>query len=224
MFPVRRSTSQALAQCRSYCRTPTSSPKKEVFVSQSRDLARNIALEDWTVRNTDLSSKNILILTNNLSKSPLDTTVIDIKATLLCDDANDNAEAFERMVLSSLPTSLPLLSIPNIDRGRDLLLPGAMAHSVRMEIGQDVPAKTVLTALHNIAKTFLGEQELGKLSLVRPDNGWFPGIESLRIELDQAMGVSSKQMARRKREDARGTRGPLRGYGNGQDLQNSFGH
>merc|ERR1712002_73604 len=113
MLPVKAMRKQTgLGLVRYYTRSPpVFGPNREVMVSQSRDLARNIALEDWTVRNTDLSSKNILILTNNLSKSPSDTTVIDIKATLLCDDANDNAEAFERMVLSSLPTSLPLLSI-----------------------------------------------------------------------------------------------------------------
>jgi len=226
MIVARGFRSQAVSLSRKYSSVPVSAPMREVMVSQSRDLARNTALEDWTVRNTNLTSKNILILTNNLSKSPLDTTKVDIKATLLSSEVTEKAAQFEELVLSSLPSSLPLTSLPDLKRARDLLVPGAVGHSVRLELGPDVAAKTVLAALHSIAKAFLKEQGLRRLSLVRPDDGWFPGIEVVRAELADTISLGSKQMAMKERKERRGPRGPARdlGGGNSQGLQNSFGN
>ena len=88
--------------------TPACAPVREVMVSQSRDLNRNTALEDWAVRNLDLKAKNVLILTNNLSLSPTNATVLDIKATLVETNVAEKAAEFEKLVLSSLPPSLAL--------------------------------------------------------------------------------------------------------------------
>jgi len=228
MFFARIVRPQAVFLSRKYNSAPASDPipMREVMVSQSRDLARNIALEDWTVRNTDLTSKNVLILTNNLSQSPLDTTKVDIKATLLSSDVTSKAAQFEELVLSSLPSSLPLTALPDLERARNLLVPGAVGHTVRLELGPEVAAKTVLAALNSIAKAFLKEQGLRKLSLVRPDDGWFPGLEDARKELADTMSVGSREMAMKEKKKRRGSLGASRGIeaGGGQGLQNSYGH
>jgi hypothetical protein len=225
MFAAKIVRTQAVSCTRNYGRTPVSNPLREVLVSQSRDLARNTALEDWAVRNIDLGAKNLLVLTNNLSKSPLDITTVDIKATLLCSDATDKAAEFEELVLSALPPSLPLTALPDLERGRSLLTAGAVGHSVRLELGQDVAAKTVLTALNSIAKAFLQEQQgVRRISLVRPDDGWFSGIEAIRTEVAGTISVGSKQMAMREREERRDSRGPVTGRGDKKGLKNSFGN
>jgi len=154
-------------------------PVREVLVSQSRDLARNTALEDWANTNVDLGAKNILVLTNNLSVSPTKETVLDIKATLLHPEAGDKDQAkeFEEMVLSALPPSLLLSKLPDLERGRSLLSSSSTSHSVRLQLDINVSTKAVLETLHSIGKAFLKDHEVKRFGLVRPDEGWFHGLE-----------------------------------------------
>jgi len=53
--------------------------RKEVLISQSRDLLSNTALEDWMAKNLNLQEKSVLILSNNIT---LNNTA-EIKATLI---------------------------------------------------------------------------------------------------------------------------------------------
>jgi len=237
MLPVRVVRKAAgLGLVRYYSRTPpVLAPNREVMVSQSRDLARNIALEDWTVRNTDLTSRHIVILTNNLTMSPLEATTVDIKATLLCQDVTANAVEFESMVLSSLPRTLALSSIPDLDRSHTFLSPGCVSHSVRLPLPQSVSAREVLTAIQSIAKTFLKEEGQRRMSLVRPDDGWFPGIEKIRADLADTIQQCSREVSNRSKEELRVPLGRTKGRNQGREqggegeargawgLQNSFG-
>ena len=159
--------------------TPASVPVREVMVSQSRDLNRNTALEDWAVRNLDIKAKNVLILTNNLSLSPTNATVLDIKATLIEPNVAEKAAEFEELVLSSLPPSLLLSALPDLERGRALLEPDALSYTVRLQLHTEVKAKDVLNTMNAISRNFLKEESLMRLSLVRPDDGWFQGLESV---------------------------------------------
>lgn len=230
---MRKQTGLGLV--RYYTRSPpVFGPNREVMVSQSRDLARNIALEDWTVRNTDLTSRHIVILTNNLTLSPLQAPTVDIKATLLCQDVTANAVEFESMVLSSLPRSLALSSIPDLDRSHTFLSPGCVSHSVTLPLPQSVSAREVLTAIQSIAKTFLKEEGQRRMSLVRPDDGWFPGIEKIRADLADTIQQCSREVSNRSKEELRAPLGPTKGRNQGSDeggegsrggwgLQNSFG-
>jgi len=229
MFAAKAIRSVAVTGSRNYGRgtAPLPHPVREVMVSQSRDLARNTALEDWAAKNVDLHSKNILILTNNLSLSPTNETVLDIKATLLdCSVCPEKAAEFEEMVLSSLPPSLLLSSLPDLERGRTLLEPGALGHTVRLELDKGVGAKAVLEALHSIAKAFLKDHTVKRFGLVRPDDGWFQGLEATRTELESRMTSSSKALSVWARKEARrGARVPRTGGGGreGFGLQNSYG-
>lgn len=220
---VIRSVGAPLARNYSRFPSPKAAPVREVMVSQSRDLARNTALEDWAVRNIDPKTKDMLILTNNLSFSPTNETVLDIKATLLHPEAMEEVAQFEELVFSSLPASLPLASLPDLERGRVLLEPGALGHTVRLELAHGVSAKEVVAALDSIGKAFLGEGGIRRLSLVRPEDDWFQGIETIRADIDCTMTTASRQMERRQKEaKKKGSRSPTRGLGLG--LKDSFGH
>jgi len=161
-------------------------PVREVYVSQTRDMISNIALEDWAVRNIDPEEKSLLILTNNITKSG-----IDIKATFLGPHMDLRSERLEEMVISCLTPDLLLKSLPTtnimVDRG------SMSSHSVQMElVPEEVKTKTVLKVLENIGKKFLAEMDgqeqcKGKINLVRPDGGWFPGLSEIREELEKAM-------------------------------------
>jgi len=191
------------------------------MVSQSRDLNRNTALEDWVVRNLDLKAKNVLILTNNLSLSPTNATVLDIKATLVETNVAEKAAEFEDLVLSSLPPSLLLSALPDLERGRALLEPDALSFTVRLQLHTEVKAKDVLNAMNAISCNFLKDQSLLRLSLVRPDDGWFQGLESVRAELEQELRRGCRVLARLDRRKAEGRD---RAGGLSQGLQNSYGH
>ena len=72
--------------------------RKEVLISQSRDLLSNTALEDWAARNKNLKEKSVLILSNNITRSKN----IEIKATLLDVNTYWKVQEFDSLVLSSI--------------------------------------------------------------------------------------------------------------------------
>ena len=50
---------------------------------------------------------------------------------------------------------------------------------MRLQLHTEVKAKDVLNAMNAISCNFLKDQSLLRLSLVRPDDGWFQGLESV---------------------------------------------
>ena len=76
-------------------------------------------------------------------------------------------------------TVLLLSALPDLERGRALLEPGALSFTVRLQLHTEVKAKDVLNAMNAISCNFLKDQSLLRLSLVRPDEGWFQGLESV---------------------------------------------
>ena len=43
--------------------------KREVMVSQTRDIMANTALEEWAGRNVEKTNKSLLLLTNNITRN-----------------------------------------------------------------------------------------------------------------------------------------------------------
>eukprot|EP00092_Neocalanus_flemingeri_P021810 GFUD01023659.1.p1 GENE.GFUD01023659.1~~GFUD01023659.1.p1 ORF type:complete len:222 (-),score=55.37 GFUD01023659.1:508-1173(-) len=209
--------------CQNAKRFYSSCVRKEVFVSQSRDLLSNVALEDWVGKNVNLKTKTLLILSNNVTKS----SGVDIKATLLDAQTFWKVKDFEELVLSSLPSDLPLKSIPNLEINHDGLDPGSQSYSIHLNLSEDVKTKTVLQALETIGKNFLKTQEnaesendgLAHLSLVRPDDGWFPGLEKIRTELEDMFSQVEKLKTQQLKIRDKKKR-VSRGY---SQIQNSFG-
>jgi len=177
--------------CQASTRHASSFAKKKVFVSQSRDLLSNIALEDWAVKNMDFKDQSLLVLSNNLTKTP----GVDIKATLLDSEVFWKIEDFNKLVLSSLPPDLPLESIPDLEACVEQIDSGSQAYSLQLKLSPDVKTKIVLKALETIGNNFLGKDEaaepkkneLARINLVRPDDGWFPGLENVRVELEERL-------------------------------------
>jgi len=209
--------------CQNSKRFASSFVRREVIVSQSRDLLSNVALEDWAAKHVNLKAKSLLILSNNITKS----SGVDIKATLLDAETYWKVKDFDEMVLSSLPSDLPLKSIPNLEVSHDCLDPGSQSYSIHLNLSEDVKTKTVLQALETIGKNFLKKEEnqaseiraLSHVSLVRPDDGWFPGLEEIRAELeDRFSQVEKLKTQQLKIQDKK--KKVL--TGNNQ-LQNSFG-
>jgi len=223
MFASTSLVSRSFATYGRYIHNTPACAVREVMVSQSRDLNRNTALEDWAVRNLDIKAKNVLILTNNLSLSPTNATVLDIKATLIESNVAEKAAKFEELVLSSLPPSLLLSALPDLERGRALLDPDALSYTVRLQLHTEVKAKDVLNTMNAISRNFLKDENLMRLSLVRPDDGWFQGLESVRAELENEVGIGSRALARMdyKQSKKEGRHGASRGLPQG--LQNSYG-
>jgi len=174
--------------CQNSKRFSSSCVRTEVYVSQSRDLLSNVALEDWAAKNVNLQAKTLLILSNNVTKS----AGVDIKATLLDAKTFWKVRDFDKLVLSSLPSDLALKSIPDLDVNHDCLDSGSKSYSLHLQLSEEVKTKTVLQALETIGNNFLCQEadsesknpELGHISLVRPDDGWFPGLEEIRAELE----------------------------------------
>jgi len=195
------------------------SPVREVYVSQTRDLISNIALEDWAVRNIDLSERSLLILTNNITKSG-----VDIKATYLGPQLNLRSDGLEEIVISCLTPDLLLKSLPTtkIRVADDHMT----SHSIQIElVPEEVKSKTVLKVLENIGKSFLADMDdqeecKGKINLVRPDGGWFPGLGEIREELEQRMSEIERL---NRREQKMNKTNKTKNMVMADKLHNSFG-
>ena len=164
--------------------------RREVMISQSRDLLSNTALEDWAVKNINLAEKSVMILSNNITRTTA-TAAVDIKATLVDSGAFWRAEEFDRLVLASLPPDLALARLPDLETARRSLEPTATSYSLHLELAAEVRTRTVLATLERLGWGFLrGDQFEAAhdcpthLSLVRPDDGWFPGLEAIRSDLE----------------------------------------
>ena len=167
--------------------------RREVMISQSRDLLSNTALEDWAVKNINLAEKSVMILSNNITRTPATApAAVEIKATLVDGGAFWRAEEFDRLVLASLPPDLALARLPDLNTARRSLEPTATSYSLRLELASEVRTRTVLAALEQLGWGFLRGDEFEAahdcpthLSLVRPDDGWFPGLEAIRSDLER---------------------------------------
>lgn len=166
--------------------------RREVMISQSRDLLSNTALEDWAVKNINLAEKSVMILSNNITRTPATATAaVEIKATLVDGGAFWRAAEFDRLVLASLPPDLALARLPDLETARRSLEPTATSYSLHLELAAEVRTRTVLATLERLGWGFLrGDQFEAAhdcpthLSLVRPDDGWFPGLEAIRSDLE----------------------------------------
>ena len=202
--------------------------RREVMISQSRDLLSNTALEDWAVKNINLAEKSVMILSNNITRTPATATAaVEVKATLVDGGAFWRAEEFDRLVLASLPPDLALARLPDLETARRSLEPTATSYSLHLELAAEVRTRTVLATLERLGWGFLrGDQFEAAhdcpthLSLVRPDDGWFPGLEAIRSDLemnftrlrssDTSLGLPSAAVSS-KQSDC-------------DQLQNSFGN
>ena len=163
--------------------------RKEVMISQSRDVLSNTALEDWAARNLNLKEKSVLILSNNIT---LNRTV-EIKATLVDENISWRTEEFTSLILSAISSSdLPLAKIPDFKQCDGTCEPLGTSVSIHLELTQDVETRVVLRALEKIGWRFLRGDTFEAsfdcpthLSLVRPDDGWFPGLENIRRDLEE---------------------------------------
>jgi len=190
------STKLSAVLCQNSKRFSSTCVRPQVFVSQSRDLLSNVALEDWAAKNTDFKTKSLLILSNNVTK----LSGVDIKATLLDAQTFWKAKEFDELVLSSLPSDLAIKSIPDLEVNHDCLDAGSKSYSIYLSLSEDVKTKTVLNALETIGNKFLRQVEevdskndgLAHINLVRPDDGWFPGLEEIRSELEEQFAQVKK--------------------------------
>ena len=164
--------------------------RKEVMISQSRDLLSNTALEDWTAKNINLKEKSVLILSNNIT---LNSTA-EIKATLIDENTYWRTKEFNSLILSSISSELPLAKIPDFNEFEGMLEPYGTNYSIHLELTKDIETKDVLRTLEKIGWRFLNEDTFEinyecptHLSLVRPDDGWFPGLETIRWDLETNM-------------------------------------
>ena len=164
--------------------------RREVMISQSRDLLSNTALEDWAVKNINLAEKSVMILSNNITRTPA-TAAVEIKATLVDGGVFWRAAEFDRLVLASLPPDLALARLPDLETARRSLEPTATSYSLHLELAAEVRTRTVLATLERLGWGFLRGDEFEAahdcpthLSLVRPDDGWFPGLEAIRSDLE----------------------------------------
>ena len=164
--------------------------RREVMISQSRDLLSNTALEDWAVKNINLAEKSVMILSNNITRTPA-TAAVEVKATLVDGGAFWRAAEFDRLVLAALPSDLALARLPDLETARRSLEPTATSYSLHLELAAEVRTRTVLATLERLGWGFLRGDEFEAahdcpthLSLVRPDDGWFPGLEAIRSDLE----------------------------------------
>jgi len=169
-------------------------PHNQVLVSQSSDLLSNAALEAWVMNNMELEKRSILVLSNNFRHHKN-----SLKASFFGD-----VDSPPQLVVQSLPSRLLMESVPIVS----LLQNGSVKNLiVNLQVKSNVEKRSLLEAMEIIGTNFLsGGRSLDSLSrepwmrisLVRPDDGWFPGIGKIRQELEEAL-LQSEQIAKDKK-------------------------
>ena len=180
--------------------------KKEVIISQSQDLVSNVALEDWMLRHVDLRQKSLLILTNSI----IGDSTMEIKATMLDEETLGKVKELEELVLSSLSPSLPLARLPAVSRMCELTDSTSLSVSLQLEVSRRGERLAVLHTMETLGWRFLLGR--GHLSLVRPDEDWFPGLGRIKSELSHCLALVGQQDGQ-----------AVTGRGEITDLQSSFG-
>lgn len=203
--------------------TVTAPSIHQVLVSQSHNKWANQALEDWMARHVNLSEKNILILSKN--KADLGAPS-NLTATFLANDLLSKPRYQDGLVLSQLPASLPLSSLPAPLCSAGLLEGGCYSLSIRVEISESANHKDVLEAMTNIAQGYLDmdedNQSFRRLSVVRPDDGWFPGIGAMQAAIEtvvQQIDLDKKNKAKKPRKRMDKASGKVQ-----YQIANSFGN
>lgn len=175
------------------------------------------------VRQVNMSEKNILILSKNKADLGAKT---NLTATFLANDLLSKPRYQDELVLSQLPASLPLCSLPAPLCSAGLLEGGCYSLSVRVEISECAKHKDVLEAMTNIARAYLdmdpaANQSFRRLSLVRPDDGWFPGIGAMQADIEtqvQKIDLDRKNKTKKPRQRRDKTTGKVQ-----YQIANSFG-
>lgn len=197
-------------------------PIHKVVVSQSQNKWANTALEDWMARHVDLSAQNVLVLSKNNADLG---APCNITATFLADELLSKPRFQDRLVFSPLPATLPLASLPTPQCSAGLLEGGSHSVSIQVDISEAAKHKDVLEAMTKIAQGYLdmdaSNQKFRRLSLVRPDDGWFPGIGALQAELEtvvQQIDLTRRNETKKRRKHRDGADGNYE-----YKIANSFG-
>jgi hypothetical protein len=158
------------------------------MVSQSNDLVANMALEEWIKRSNTHRNSNLLLLSINALKQGTSIHALFYGEESGPRQCMDELKEQANLVFRSLPKDTALTELPVVrvaEEERNLLI------SLPVHDMDDMAVKTTLQC---IADTFIqkgggtaGEYELSKLSLVRPDGGWFPGIQHIQKDLEESL-------------------------------------
>jgi len=183
-------------------------------VSQSNNLMANMALEEWLRRSDSYKNKNLLLLSSNVVK-----TGRNIKAFFHREPGHPSP-ATEReliqqanLVLNCLPKNAMLVQLPEV-RVEDE--EGSVLISVPLENPEET---AVQSTLQDIADYVVENgSDTSRVSLVRPDKGWFPGIQDIQEDME----VSLKEILAIKSDKRKHVRpGPSRDQ---PPRQNSYGN
>jgi len=166
----------------------------EVMVSQSNNLMANTALEEWIRRSTTLKHRNLLLLSSNLINKGL-----SIKAFFKSNQSADTGSLLEQadLVFTSLPRNASLVRLPEV-RVED----GQHGISISLPMDNEAAVTSTLQSIaDNVIEKNIEEEDYEssmvqstRISLVRPDGGWFPGLQD--IQKDMELNIKEVELIR----------------------------
>jgi len=156
------------------------------MISQSNNFMANTALEEWVRRNADeynRRNKNVVLLSSSCGNSGRR----NIKAFFLgeaigCDQVKQEQGEQARIVFGSLPKDAVLSQLPVVTVSAD-------DRSVMVSTTLDNPTDgDVVCTLQTIADNMItNNTATSRISLVRPDGGWFPGLQEIREDMETSL-------------------------------------
>lgn len=161
------------------------------MVSQSNNLMANTALEEWIRRSNSLKHRNLLLLSSNLIHKGQSIKAFFRRNQSSNTGYDDDLELLQQadLVLSSLPRNAPLVRLPEV-RVED----GHNGISISVPLEEDENQEFISGTLQSIADSVVEkniQQEehrsvihATRISLVRPDKGWFPGIQDIQKDIE----------------------------------------
>jgi len=141
-----------------------------------------MALEEWIRQNPPSQHRNLMLLSSNLVD-----TGRKIKAFFIREPGQPNdgskAQLMEQanLVFNCLPKNASLSELPEVKVQDE---EGSIFITVPLKNPEESAVQSTLQSIADNMVEMGDECENSRVSLVRPDKGWFPGIQDIQEDME----------------------------------------
>lgn len=155
-------------------------------MSQSSNLVANMALEEWIRRNPPAQHRNLVLLSSNFVEKGRKIKAFFMRESGQSQDGAEN-QLMEQanLIFNCLPKNAALSELPEVNVQDDK---SSVVITVPLKNPEESAVQSTLQCIaDNMVEQGGSEHEASRVSLVRPDKGWFPGIQDIQDDMETSL-------------------------------------